>query len=468
MKNSIKTILRRLNLLNIKEYPYLNFATSNEKFFQAINYTLKDFEDEEDYGVPLAWHSKFIINNINYLKNDYEKLYEEIFNEENNYLNQLKILSPKINIREEMNLNCAENNIENMKYYTKNLEKAKKMVKVKNFIVKDKTEICLSLKENKEKKKNKENKHNKEKDEIKFSKTFNAKNYKNFEFNKNFSLQANPINKCIHLSEKFLLGTLGQKDKIIESHVKSVQDFIYKLTKPKGIIFKIIEYIKEEIRSGNTTNEVYNFFSQYKQILKNSLLTNFKDLIENKNEPDEIIEKLEDYILRKIYKYVFPSSPLPEDISFHETTKSYDWLKAEDFALEEDIPLEAIQDSISYLKQMEERANSVSEKLKCLQMVYKNINQITEFYFDQLDKSAEAQTPIFNYIIVKAHPKRFISNINYLNCFAKDHIFVRNCLASRDFVWGLSLFDFDISAEEFNKRCIESSKKFAQEKNISQ
>ena len=117
---------------------------------------------------------------------------------------------------------------------------------------------------------------------------------------------------------------------------------------------------------------------------------------------------------------------------------------------------------------MEERANSVSEKLKCLQMVYKNINQITEFYFDQLDKSAEAQTPIFNYIIVKAHPKRFISNINYLNCFAKDHIFVRNCLASRDFVWGLSPFDFDISAEEFNKRCIESSKKFAQEKNVSQ
>ena len=109
---------------------------------------------------------------------------------------------------------------------------------------------------------------------------------------------------------------------------------------------------------------------------------------------------------------------------------------------------------------MEERANSVSEKLKCLQMVYKNINQITEFYFGKLDMSAEAQTPIFNYIIIKAHPKRFASNIYYLNCFTKDNLFVRNCFASIDFICGLTPFNFGINTEEFNKRCIQSSNKF--------
>jgi hypothetical protein len=123
LKNSIKTILRGLNLLNIKEYSFLNFATSNEKFFQALNCTLKDLEDE-DNKVPLSWHSKFIINNKNqldqnYLRNDFEKLYEEIFFEENNYLNKLKSLSPLINAREAMNLNCAEIAIEKMEYYKK-------------------------------------------------------------------------------------------------------------------------------------------------------------------------------------------------------------------------------------------------------------------------------------------------------------------------------------------------------------
>ena len=62
--------MRRLNVLNMKQYSYLNFATSNEKFFLAINYTLKDLEGDDtfnDIKVPLSWHSKFIVNNLNQL-----------------------------------------------------------------------------------------------------------------------------------------------------------------------------------------------------------------------------------------------------------------------------------------------------------------------------------------------------------------------------------------------------------------
>ena len=456
MKNSIKFILRRLNLLNIKEYPYLNFATSNEKFFQAINYTLKDFEDEEDLGVPLSWHSKFIINNknqldIKYSKNDFDKLYEEIFIEENEHVNNLKTFSPIISTREEMNINCAENLITNMKFYTKNLEKAKKSEKVKIFVIQDKTEICISFKENKEKKEN---------DIIKYSKTFNYTNNKYSQNNKLFIIEARTVDKCDHLGDKFLYGASGLKNISIDSHVKSVGEFVNKLIRAKGRVNQIIEYIKEDIKTGDTEHKIYDFFYQYKQILKNSLLKNYNELIEDKNDADEIIDKIEDYILRKIYKYVFPIDQLEKDMSFYAFTISYDWVQASDFGAKGDIPLEAIQDGIFYLKQMEERANSVSEKLKCLQMVYKNINQITEFYFGKLDMSAEAQTPIFNYIIIKAHPKRFASNIYYLNCFTKDNLFVRNCFASIDFICGLTPFNFGINTEEFNKRCIQSSNKF--------
>ena len=457
IKNSIKTILRRLNLLNIKEYSYLNYATSNEKFFQAINCSLRDFE-EEDNKVPLNWHIKFIINNKNklddnYIFNDFEKLYEEIFKEENIYLNKLKLISPIINSREAMNLNCAENAIEKMEYFKKNLEKSKKLEKVKIFISRDKTELCISLTEPEIlSSSKKEKKH---------------KNKKNFDDNKLF-IRIDPVDKCVHSPDLFFAKMKGQKVKNIITHFKTVNEFIYKLIKPKSKIYEtIIKYIKEDIQSGNASHKIYSLFKQYKDILKQRLISYFSDLIEDKNDPDEILETIEDYIIRKIYKYVFPIDPLAQDLSFNGLTKSYDWLEATDFSSKGNIPPEAIQESISYLKQMEERAITINEKIKCLEMIYKNINNITEFYFDKADKSAEAQLPLFNYIILKAHPKRFISNINYINCFTNGKnissidLILKNCLASVEFIWKINPFSLQISAETFNERCSDANKRLS-------
>ena len=403
----------------------MNFATSNEKFFQAINYSLKDFEDENN-KVPLNWHSKYIINNknqldIKYLKNDFEKLYEEILIEENNYLNELKKLCILINIREEMNLNCAENAIENMKFFTDNLEKAKKIEKVKIFIIKDRTEICITLKDNK--KVRLEESEQEENSEIKY-------------------IDVKPADKCIHLKDKFF--GINQKDKYknINSHSKSVNELIYKLISKKGSIYEtIIKYIKEDIQIGNASHKIYTLFSQYKEILKKSLLKNFQELIEDNQDPNEIMETLEDYILKKIYKYVFPKKPLDEDISFEKLTKSFNELNANNFLLKDNLNMEDIKDSIYYIKLMEEKSNSVNEKIKCLKMVYNNMNKINQFYFDISDMSIETQSPIFYYIIVKSQPKRFISNINYLKCFTcgkdlgKDQIFIDNCQAALEFIY---------------------------------
>ena len=457
IKNSIKTILTRLNLLNIKEYSYLNFATSNEKFFQAINFTLKDFEDE-DNKIPLNWHSKFIINNKNkldnyYLNNDLEKLYEEIYEEEDKYLNQLKSISPELNSREAKNLNCAENAIEKMVFFKKNLEKSKKLEKVKIFITKDQTELCINLFES---------------GAISRSKTDKKVNFINPKNKKEFLIKIDPVGKCIHSFEENLYPLQGRKINKFNSHFKKVDEFIYKLIKPKGTAHEtLLKYIKEDIKSGNASHKIYMLFKQYKEYLKQSLINNFQELIEDKNDTNEIIEAIEDYILRKIYKYIFPVDPLVEDLSFHGLTKSYDWLQATDFSLKGNIPPEAIQDSISYLRQMEERAFSISDKIKCLEMVYRNMNKITEFYFDKPDMSAEAQTPLFNYIIVKAHPKRFISNINYINCFTNGkndsdiNFFLKNCSAAVEFIWKINPLNFQMTAEEFNERCSDANKKIS-------
>ena len=445
IETSIKTILRRINLLNVKQYSYLNFATSNDKFFQAINCTLKDFEGR-DNEIPLSWHSKFIINNKNqleqiYLENDYEKLYQKIYKEENDYLNQLRSISPIINARETMNLNCAENAIENMEYNIRNLEKAKKLEKIKIFITEDQTEICVSL------------------DTKSFQKAKTEKNSKLEEKTNNYAkIKIIPKDKCLHNVDKFISASMGHKIKNIDSHIKSVNEFIVKIRKSKGISFaKLSEFIKEDITNRKAKHEINETIGEYKDILKRSLRKNYKNLIENEQEHEEIIDKIEDFILQKIYRYVFPKDPLPEDMVFHGLTKSYDWIPSTYFGVKVDLPYEAIKDSIFYIMEMEEKAFSVSEKIKCLKAVYDNINKINEFYCDKADKSAEAQTPIFIYIILKSHPKRFISNINYINCFTKKNqegieFFKTNCEVALEKISSITPSSLNMTVEEFNER----------------
>ena len=47
VKICIKTVLTGLNLLNSKDYPYLNISNCSKNFFLAVKYTLDDFDDTE-------------------------------------------------------------------------------------------------------------------------------------------------------------------------------------------------------------------------------------------------------------------------------------------------------------------------------------------------------------------------------------------------------------------------------------
>ena len=460
IKDSIRTILGRLNLLNRKQYSYLNFAMSNEKFFSLINYTLKDFEDDnsDDNRVPLNWHSRFIVNNLNMLEKEYtikdfEKIYEEMYAEEKEFLDKLRSFNPIINAREIMNINCVENAVENLNVQIKNLEKAKKQEKIKIFIINDKTEVCLNFTYNSKKLRGTIIKHD---------------NLKDNNFEKYLSITT--PDKCLH----------KEKEKM-KFHIRGINDFIYKFKKSEGN-FEILKlYIKEDIGKElkeeieEPKHKVYKLFEDYYNILYNKLISDYIDFIKEENKGEnkgetkskELMDKIEDYIMQRIYQYVFPIEPLKGDTSFYELTKLYDAIPASYFKIKVDLPVEAIQESISYIKQLEEKAFSINEKMKCYKMILNNVNKINEFYCGKSGKSAEDQTPIYNYIILKSHPKRLISNINYINCFTygrsgKDptaRLFTNNSFCSKNFIEEIKPETLNNSEEELNQKNSEESKK---------
>ena len=466
IKNSIKTILKRLNVLNIKQYSYLNFATSNEKFFLAINYTLKDLEGDNtfnDIKVPLSWHSKFIVNNLNQLEqkytvNDYEKLYEEILSEETEFLNNLKLISPIINVRETMNLNCAENAIENLEFQINSLEKAKKQEKLKIFIDNDKTKVCIDLGDE-------ENDRNENMD-IPRSKT-KSERQKNININKNKNkyLRLTTIDNYIHSTMKLN----DEQDNKTKSTAEGINNFIYKLKNSKGGNFEQLRsFIQKDIQNGKASHKIYLILEDYKNILSNKLINDYQDFIKQEKDSKEIINKIEDYILQRSYKYLFPPKSIAEDNPFCEVTIGLDWIPSTYFGVKIDLPLEAIQDSITYVKQMEEKAFSINEKVKYFRMILDNINKINEFYLGITEKAADDQTPIYTYIILKSHPKRFISNMNYVKCFTDGkkkkepdvELYKNNSFVALTKIVEITASSLNLTQEEFDKRKKESKEKF--------
>ena len=96
-------------MLNNKDFAYLNFAQSSDKFFSALKYTIDELGEysEISNNIPLNWYSQYIFNykkelGSDYQKDDFLKLYEEIFTEEANILNELKSLSSTIITRDGM------------------------------------------------------------------------------------------------------------------------------------------------------------------------------------------------------------------------------------------------------------------------------------------------------------------------------------------------------------------------------
>jgi hypothetical protein len=477
IKNCIKTILKGLNVLNNKDYSYLNMATSNEKFLDAIQYTLQDIGEfsEDENQIPLNWYGQFIVLNKNglsssYLENDLKQLYEELYNEETNTLNELKSFSSIIITRDGMNLRCSENILEKIKYNYRRLQQAKKFQKIENFIDKDKTEVCIRIKDENEKEKEKEKSGNAFKSLIGKKDKKDIKNEQQNSF-----VYIVDANDCPHKNVSFMASIEGQKSsKKITTHAENVNDFISKFSDNKNKDLKNLnKYIEEDIKSGKTTHEVFKLFSDYMEFLKRKIKAKSEKYLDNPEESDkqklnaeidEFANKIEEHIMRKTYKYVFPKNPLKEDREFYKQTKMYDWITPEHLEIKK-LYNNQLDLALACMRRMDD-ATSVFEKIRCVVNAFNNINNTIKFSTGKNENAGQDElTPVFQYITIKAHPKRFISNINYIKCF-KDlsqggqiSFLVTQLESALAFIRNISCSQLKISEEEYKENMKQAKEK---------
>ena len=407
IKFCIKTILKGLNLLNNKDYSYLNRAISTKKFFSAIKKTLNDLSEysEENDQIPLKWYGQYIYNYKKgldqlYQKDDFEKLYLELFNEEESILKELKSFSSTIITRDGMNLRCAEKLLEKAKYDSSDIEEAKKFVKIEKFIDTEKIEVCIRLKDEKDDKE----KNASEKD-------------------KQPMIIISDISECNH--QKNFAEDNDKKNKS-SPHCLFIKDFINKFSDnsqnqdKNSLNYKMKNYVTQDIINGDRQFCIYKTMKMYMNLVKKKIKEPIinEGLFKDFTNVGEITEKIEDHIIRQIYKDVFPLEQ-KEDIDFYKRTKCLEWVTPEQLDIKK-IYTNQLGFAISSIRKIDE-ARSVLDKLQLIISAHNSINNTIKFSTGKEDDSGQDEmTPIFQYILLKAQPKTMHSNINYIKCFLGD------------------------------------------------
>ena len=403
IKFCIKTILKDLNLLNNKDYSYLNRAISTNKFFGAIKKTLNNitYSSGETDKIPLKWYGQYLYNNKKglskiYQNDDYEKLYIELLEEEENILKELKLFSSTIITRDGMNLRCAENLLDKVKYDLGDIEEAKKFVKIEKFIDTEKIEVCMRFKEEKDDKNSSE---------------------------KLPMVIITDISECNH--QKNATDDNDKKNKSL-AHTLFIKDFINKFTDnsqnmdKNSLNYKLKIFSTEDIINSERKNGIFKTMKMYMNLVKKRIKEPIinEGLFNDLPNIGEIAEKIEDHILRQIYKDVFPPEQ-KEDVIFYQRTKCLNWVTPEQLDIKT-IYINQLEFAIDSIKQIDE-ARSVLDKLDLIASAHTSVNNTIKFSSGKDDDSGQDEmTPILQYIILKAHPKRMHSNINYIKCFLGD------------------------------------------------
>jgi hypothetical protein len=408
VKFSIKTVLKGLNLLNNKDFAYLNTAISNEKFFSSLQYTLDDLEDFSDMlnQIPMKWYGQYLTNNkkrINqkYQDNDYKLLYDEMLEEESKILEELKSFSRILITRDGMNLGCSEKILEQMNIGLYHYEQSKKIVKIEKFVNSEKIEVCIqTIKENEDK---------------------NTINNSSNNINNDYTnILITDAKDCPH-SKSSLSNLLRSKKK---THCLCVKDMIKFFVNGNWFEDNNISE-SEEIKNQNRNKLIYRAISSYMNFViekvKRPIIN--KGLFDKGTEGDftEIKKKIEDYILKKIYKFVYPKKSIGFDDKFYNTTRCLDWVTPQQLKIKEEY-INQLGFAELCIKKMEE-AISVTDKLECISNALDTVICTVKFSNEEkVNISSDELVTIFMYILIKAQPRRINSNINYLKCFAEDEV----------------------------------------------
>lgn len=166
---------------------------------------------------------------------------------------------------------------------------------------------------------------------------------------------------------------------------------------------------------------------------------------------------------------MFPEHHSQKDYDFYNQTLLLSWVNPENLEIKKIFLNEKLWElAVSSINKMDEE-KSPFEKINCIENSCCIINRTIKFCSGKDNEAgADELTPILQYIIIKAHPKRFFSNINYILGICdstnekdpnkgKREFFLRQIEGAAQFIEQATHVSLNVSEEEYKKKIREKA-----------
>ena len=400
---------------NSKEKTTKEILNHLKQYFKGISNYKEDknilnnnnINNNEQTEIPKEWyiHSLMIcLENLDeeHTKNDYEKLYKSIKKDLKDSINKYNFMELTQNLRDLKTITIIKNRYINLQ------EKYKDIItntKIRKIIEKEPLKVIIQFIY---------------KNEQKIFNVYNLENINlnNHNFNKKYLIKCSTINDFI---KNFPNLELIQQRQDID-----------------------IFLIEKEIN-------LLNGLDQYFAILKNLINNKF-----DKEEKNIVFNKIQKYILIKIYDKIYPKDSDNDDMKVFQQTIILSWVRPHHLKLDNTYIDNSISLITDYINKLDNE-KSPNGKFNAINNIFNTINYILSF---NSSFSVDEIAPLCEYCLIKAQPERLSSNLRYLQNFISNggsglrkmrFDILKTCMNS------IKVTDYKkfegITKEEYNKLC---------------
>jgi hypothetical protein len=198
---------------------------------------------------------------------------------------------------------------------------------------------------------------------------------------------------------------------------------------------------------------------KYFEIIKEKVI---KTEIKDAKKYDSLYKnKITDYIMNKIYEKIYPPEPDDKDFQVFKKSMQLSWVEPKLIIEKQDYYFDNILPDILNQFRSVKKSKTPYKKLNCLENILIYISNLIQFNLG-IDKKPgqDDVTPVLNYAFIKAHPFGIYTDIEYIKLFLEDYgsseFSLTNFESMLEYVLNINHETFNLSEEEFNKKCIEA------------
>ncbi len=230
--------------------------------------------------------------------------------------------------------------------------------------------------------------------------------YKNTKIFGNIIIEKDPNNEIIKKVKFEPSQNNESKLVFIKSFLKEIPNMV----EYDSIIEQDIDFLKNEENIG-LIETVNDYFTELKKTIKSDKMMTKLSIIEF----HEVLYGLENYILKKLYKRLYPNKQSKEDIFIYKKCVRLSFLKPDNIIKDKKfkkINEKSLEVSIEFIKEMDNNTTPM-DKINCFKKAMNFMSNSMEFNSGKTDFGVDDLLPLLIYIVIKAKPEKLSTNYNY-------------------------------------------------------